>query len=58
VHPILIYTGDAADRVEGMVFDITPDELARADEYEVADYKRVSANLISGAAAWVYVSVK
>jgi hypothetical protein len=41
-----------------MVFDITSDELAKADKYEVADCKRVSANLMSGAAAWVYVSVK
>jgi len=30
-------------------------ELAAADQYEVADYKRVSVDLKSGLQAWVYV---
>ena len=29
-------------------------ELARADQYEVATYKRVAAKLASGKQAWVY----
>jgi gamma-glutamylcyclotransferase (GGCT)/AIG2-like uncharacterized protein YtfP len=56
-HPILIYTGNNADEVSGMVFDITAKELQSADEYEVSDYKRVSIELRSGMRAWVYVSV-
>jgi gamma-glutamylcyclotransferase (GGCT)/AIG2-like uncharacterized protein YtfP len=54
-HPIVIQSGDDADRVAGTVFEITAAELAAADEYEVADYERVSARLASGSTAWVYV---
>ena len=36
------------------VFEITAEELANADKYEVADYKRVAAPLASGRTAWVY----
>ncbi len=53
-HPIVMQ-GDAQDRVLGMVFEITAEELAAADRYEVSDYKRVSAKLASGLTAWVYV---
>jgi gamma-glutamylcyclotransferase (GGCT)/AIG2-like uncharacterized protein YtfP len=53
-HPILV-PGDAADRVPGMVLEVTSEELAAADRYEVADYKRVAAKLASGLTAWVYV---
>ncbi len=56
VHPILIPTGNLADEVPGTVFDITPAELALADQYEVADYKRAPVQLKSGRQAWVYVS--
>ena len=38
-----------------MVFEITADELAAADAYEVADYKRVEIMLLSGKKAWVYI---
>ena len=38
-----------------MAFEITPAELAAADQYEVADYKRIAVTLLSGRAAWVYV---
>ncbi|MBA2588910.1 MAG: gamma-glutamylcyclotransferase [Alphaproteobacteria bacterium] len=53
-HPIVM-PGGPADRVPGMVFEITAEELAAADRYEVADYKRVAAKLASGLTAWVYV---
>jgi gamma-glutamylcyclotransferase (GGCT)/AIG2-like uncharacterized protein YtfP len=54
LHPILV-RGTASDSVTGMVFEITEDELASADRYEVADYKRILARLKSGMDAWVYV---
>jgi len=57
-HPIVRRTGAPADRVAGTVFEITDAELARADEYEVADYVRVSATLASGTQAWVYVDAR
>jgi hypothetical protein len=42
-HPILRRTGDLADQVEGTVFELTPEELAKADDYEVEDYHRILA---------------
>lgn len=57
IHQVLIYTGNQADQVYGIVFDISPQELRSADSYEVADYKRIQVKLRSGALAWVYVSV-
>ena len=53
-HPIVV-PGDVSDEVPGMVFEITGEELASADRYEVADYKRVAVRLKSGKEAWVYV---
>jgi gamma-glutamylcyclotransferase (GGCT)/AIG2-like uncharacterized protein YtfP len=53
-HPIVV-PGSASDEVAGMVFEITEDELASADRYEVADYKRIAVRLKSGTDAWVYV---
>ena len=57
-HPIVHHSGNAADRVPGSVFDITDAELAQADEYEVAAYRRVAVTLESGADAWVYVDAR
>jgi hypothetical protein len=54
-HPIVSQTGNASDRVAGKVFAVTAAELAAADAYEVADYKRVLVRLASGRDAWVYV---
>jgi gamma-glutamylcyclotransferase (GGCT)/AIG2-like uncharacterized protein YtfP len=54
-HPIVQPSANPADEVAGMVFEITAQELAAADEYEVADYKRISVTLKSGVQAWVYV---
>jgi len=57
-HPIVNHTGHADDTVEGTVFEITPEELAQADRYEVEDYQRVSAPLRSGQSAWLYVKLE
>jgi gamma-glutamylcyclotransferase (GGCT)/AIG2-like uncharacterized protein YtfP len=54
-HPIVAPSGDPADEVTGKVFQVTVAELAAADEYEVADYKRVAVRLKSGREAWVYI---
>ena len=58
IHPILKYSGNDEDRVEGTVFEITAAELAQADEYEVEEYLRVKATFHSGTRAWVYVCAK
>ncbi|HYB69909.1 MAG TPA: gamma-glutamylcyclotransferase family protein [Candidatus Bathyarchaeia archaeon] len=57
-HPIVRYTGRATDRVEGTVFEITGEELERADAYEVAAYRRMAETLGSGVVAWVYVDAR
>jgi gamma-glutamylcyclotransferase (GGCT)/AIG2-like uncharacterized protein YtfP len=57
-HPIIQHSGNAADTVEGYVFEITPDELKQADDYEVDSYKRVAVTLQSGKNAWVYVKAE
>jgi gamma-glutamylcyclotransferase (GGCT)/AIG2-like uncharacterized protein YtfP len=56
VHPIVVTSTDAADRVPGTVFAVTEADLLAADAYEVSDYQRVSVRLQSGRDAWVYVS--
>jgi len=57
-HPIVKFTGKSNDQVAGTVFEVTDAELANADKYEVAAYKRVTANLASGLRAWVYVDAQ
>jgi len=57
-HPIVRHTGLPADLVPGTVFEITEEELGRADDYEVEAYKRVLAGLASGKSAWVYVDAQ
>ena len=54
-HPIVMPSDDPEDSVAGTVFEITAEELAAADRYEVADYKRIAVRLRSGTEAWVYV---
>jgi gamma-glutamylcyclotransferase (GGCT)/AIG2-like uncharacterized protein YtfP len=54
-HPIVAPSSDPGDEVAGKVFKVTAAELAAADRYEVADYKRVAVRLKSGKEAWVYI---
>lgn len=56
MHPIVVPTGDPADEVAGTLFEVTSEELSRADSYETSDYRRVEARLRSGLSAWVYVA--
>lgn len=57
VHSIIYFSGNPQDQIPGMVFKISQEELEQADKYEVADYKRIRVNLLSGLSAWVYVSI-
>jgi len=52
IHHIVRRTGDPEDRIHGIRFTITPDELA-ADAHEV-DYGRIEVVLASGAKVFVY----
>jgi gamma-glutamylcyclotransferase (GGCT)/AIG2-like uncharacterized protein YtfP len=57
-HPMATYCGDPKSRVLGTVFEITAEELAHADRYEVSAHKRVLGDLKSGKKAWVYVDAR
>ena len=54
-HPV-VRVGDPGDTVAGTVLELTAEELAAADRYEVDDYRRVPVRLDSGLEAWVYLS--
>jgi gamma-glutamylcyclotransferase (GGCT)/AIG2-like uncharacterized protein YtfP len=57
-HPILRRAADPAARVAGTVFEVTEAQLASADAYEVAAYRRIAVTLASGDRAWVYVDAR
>ena len=54
-HPTLVRTYNMLDEVQGMVFEITQEELQQADVYEDADYERTEVELSSSKKAWVYI---
>ena len=54
-HMVVRRTGDPADRVSGVVFLLTAEELAATDRYEGSDYARAELLLESGRRAFVYV---
>lgn len=58
IHPILRLSQNPAEEVNGTIFEITKEELLRADKYEVAEYMRISAKLKSGKTAWIYAASK
>ena len=49
-----IISNDMEDSIEGMVFEVSGDELPLADEYEPEPYKRIKVKLESGKLAWLY----
>ena len=55
IHTIARFSGEAADRVTGTVFELTESEMNATDAYEVDVYGRVEVILESGRTAWVYV---
>jgi len=54
-HPILEFSGNADDEVEGVLFGVTDEEILQADEYEVDDYKRIETVFKSGKVGFIYV---
>jgi len=54
-HPILAFTGDPNDFVPGSVLELTDEQVAAADSYEVADYVRKEVILATGERAWAYL---
>src|SRR5688500_17605312 len=57
-HLIVKFAGRPSDTIPGTVLALTPEELQKTDEYETAEYQRVSVLLQSGTRAWVYVDAR
>ena len=55
VHTIACRTREGGTRIEGVIYRITPAELAATDAYEGDAYARREVRLESGASAFVYV---
>lgn len=55
-HPVLEFSGNSDDEVEGMLFEVTEAEILQADEYEVDDYKRIETVFKSGKKGFIYVA--
>ncbi|MCY4020056.1 MAG: gamma-glutamylcyclotransferase [Chloroflexi bacterium] len=45
----------SGSRVEGLLFEVSSEELQKLDDYEGDAYVRVSARLVSKTRAWVYI---
>ena len=54
-HMVVRKTGNPEDRVPGMVFLLTREELGATDRYEGSDYALAELTLESGRRALVYV---
>jgi hypothetical protein len=54
-HPILVFSGNIEDEVEGILFNVTDEEILQADEYEVDDYKRIETVFKSGKKGFIYI---
>jgi len=55
IHPILEYTGNNQDFVEGTIYTLSDKEILKADTYEVDDYERKALKFDSGILAFVYL---
>ena len=58
IHPVAVKTNNKNHFIEGIIFEITEDELLETDKYEVSDYKRILETFDSGKQAWIYVAKK
>ena len=54
-YPGAYHTGNPKDQIAGVVFQLSYDELLRADLYETQAYIRRQVQLVSGKQTWVYI---
>ena len=52
----VIFSNDETDAVEGTAFELSIEELLKADRYEPENYQRIRVELESGKKAWVYAA--
>ena len=55
IHAALVPAQGETAPIQGVVFELTPAELAAADVYETENYRRIEVTLASGRRCWVYV---
>lgn len=56
-HQQTLIPSNEGNGIEGMILQLSEDELRLADSYEPNTYKRIKVMLQSGQEAWVYVAV-
>ncbi len=56
LYPILKFTGDPHDTIDGKVVHISDTELKMTDAYEGKSYIRRPVQLVSGVIAWCYIA--
>jgi gamma-glutamylcyclotransferase (GGCT)/AIG2-like uncharacterized protein YtfP len=49
---------DPASELDGRLYQLTQDDLVRADAYEGETYRRIRVTLTSGRQAWFYVAAE
>lgn len=54
-HPIVQPSDNTEDEVEGMLFEVTEEEILHADAYEVDDYHRIEVVFKSGKTGYIYM---
>jgi len=54
-YVVAVPSEDSVDPVHGVVFNISPSDLAKVDVFESNAYKRVQVALKSGTTAWIYI---
>lgn len=53
-YPVIYPSPDPKNSIRGVVYELLPHELSKADSYEGPDYIRTMVSLSSGKMAWVY----
>ncbi|WP_008635974.1 AAA family ATPase [Bizionia argentinensis] len=56
LQQIAVKSKEKSDRIEGVVFEITGEELIQTDRYEAYNCKRVLETTQSGTDVWIYVA--
>ncbi len=56
IHLIAMPSEEDTDCIDGVIFEITHEELLAADGYETNAYKRVKLEFASGRKAWIYIA--
>ena len=54
-YVVAVPTEDTTDPIHGIVYNISPSDLAKIDIFESNAYKRVEVTLKSGIVAWIYI---